>query len=67
MAAALIEYRQQIQSKMFGGANLPHEFGVEVLRFKVINSGNVVSHLICCIGVFKWTSSSELTLNINMQ
>lgn len=68
MAAALIKYRQQIhQSQMLGSADLPHQFGVEVLRFKVTNSGKVVSHLICCIGVFKWTSSSELALNINMQ
>lgn len=49
-------------------ANLTPEFGVEVLRLSYgvcddMTSVKVVSHLICCVSVFKWTSSSELTLN----
>lgn len=43
------------------------EFGAEVLGsssgvFEVLNSVKVLSQLICCVGAFKWTSSSERTL-----
>lgn len=68
MSVTLITHRQQIhQSQMFGSARSTREFGVEVLGssdgvFEVINSVKVMSHLICCVGAFKWTSSSELTL-----
>lgn len=72
MSAPLITHRQQIHhSQMFGSVPSTREFGVEVLGssygvFEVINSVKVLSHLICCIGAFKWTSSS-FTVTINMR
>lgn len=71
MSVTLITHRQQIhQSQMFGSARSTRDFGVEVLGsgygvFEVLNSVKVMSHLIC-IGAFKWTSSSELTLTVTI-